>query len=70
MTWVVRKYIAYLVFDNSEKDKEQGFTFAFEPFENKVAPAVFESQMSCDRPYRLAKELARSLNNKIITQDQ
>ncbi len=60
--WVVRKYVAYLVFDDSQSDREQSETYAFEPFSNKVQPAVFESQKYDQKPYLAAKKKAKELN--------
>lgn len=62
MTWVVRKYVAYLVYDKEDPQEEQGYTYAFESCSNKVAPAVFESHDYSFHPYRKALKKARELN--------
>jgi len=61
--WVVRKYVAYLVF--YEEDEENSFTFAYEPMSNKVMPAVFESHLACRYPYRAAVRHAKTLNDEM-----
>lgn len=60
MTWIVRKYVAYLVFNS--KEGEHSETHAFEPFSNKVLPAVFEGHYNSASPYRDALKKARELN--------
>jgi len=60
MSWIVRKHVAYLVFD--DKEGCNSYTFSFEPFTNKVSPALFESQKDCNRPYQEALKKARELN--------
>jgi len=62
MTWIVRKYIAYLVFDSQEGENSETFEeiYAFEPSTNKVAPALFESQIT--GRYNDALKKARELN--------
>jgi len=69
MTWVVRKYVAYLVFDEKEGDNSE--TFAFEPLTNKVAPAIFEAQIWSCYAYKDALKKARELNatNKAAPED-
>jgi len=62
--WIVRKYVAYLVFDKDDPEEDQSETFAFEPFSNKVHPAIFESQEYSKQPYRAALEKARELNKR------
>lgn len=62
MAWIVRKYLAYLVFNDQEGENSE--TYAFEPSTNKVAPAIFESQMTgC---YNDALKKARELNDRNI----
>ena len=60
--WIVRKYLAYLVFDNKTMEGENGFTIAFEPVSNKVQPAIFEDQRFSRKPYRDALKKAKELN--------
>jgi len=63
--FVVRKYIAYLVFDESEGTDSP--TIAIEPLNNLVTPAIFEEQRYGKNPldaYRMARKIAKDLNNK------
>ena len=65
MTWIVRKYVAYLVFDDEQSEKENSETHAFEPLSNKVNPEIFENQYWSRSPYLAAKRKAKELNKGI-----
>jgi len=62
--WIVRKYLAYLVFDNEAMENENSYTIAFEPFSNKVQPAIFEDQRFSRNPYHAALKKAKELNKE------
>jgi len=63
MNFVVRKYVAYLVFDNDTEEKEQGWVWAFESRGNKIMPAIFESHETSPWPYYAAMDKAKELNS-------
>ena len=62
--WIVRKYIAYLVFDNAAMENENSYAIAFEPFSNKVQPAIFEAHQFSKTPYQAALKKAKKLNKE------